>query len=192
MNFVKKSDFENWRTDDAASLYIRDTSKAAESPQQFACTIIGHSGIMRPESISVPTADLTFLGAGLFGPPRDKRDGQAGWTGDSYKFGIYAQRTRGERQNIVILRTDGGGFYAYIDVSLTAAEVWRYLCAQCSSPMLWNICSCVVHTHDLAREKGRKELMHIFAEGRLKKRRRQGQVQVYIKTKVMPLRPAAQ
>jgi hypothetical protein len=29
-------------------------------------------------------------------------------------------------QNIVILRTDGGGFYAYIDVSLTAAEMWRY------------------------------------------------------------------
>jgi hypothetical protein len=186
LSFIKQNSWEPWRTDDPAGLYICDTSKAAEPPQEFPCMVIGHSGIVRPETISVPTADLTFLGAGLFGPPRDKTGRQAGWTGDSYKFGIYAQKSVGERGNIVILRTDGGGFYAYVDVSLTAAEMWRYLCAQCSSPMLWNICSCVVHTHDLAHEKGRKELMHIYAEGRLKKRRRQGQIQVFVEPKILP------
>jgi hypothetical protein len=88
----------------------------------------------------------------------------------------------------VILRTDGGGLHAYVDASLTASEMWRYLCAHCSSPMLWNICSCVAQTHDLAREKGRKELMEIYAEGRLKKRRRQGRIQVVIEPKILPAR----
>ena len=190
MNFVKENRWHPWRTDDPAGLYICNTSEATDAPQHFSCMVIGHSGIVRPESVSVPTNDLEFLGAGLFGPPRDKKEGHAGWTGDAYKFGIYAQRTRGERQNIAILRTDGGGFYAYIDVSLTAAEMWRYLCAHCSSAMLWNICSCLVHTHDSAHEKGREELMYLFAEGRLKKRRRKGKVQVYVEPKILPMAAA--
>lgn len=93
--------------------------------------------------------------------------------------------SRYSRHEVVILRTDGGGFYSYLDVSLTATEMWRHLCTTCPPEMLWNICSCVVHTHDLARGKGRQEIMNAFAGGRLKKRRRQGRIQVYVETKIV-------
>lgn len=143
----------------------------------------------RPEIVNVQTANLEFLGAGLFGPPRDKSEHHAGWTGDAYKFGVYAHLSRHSRHDVVILRTGGGGFYGYLDVSLSAAEMWRHLCATCTPEMLWNICSCVVHTHDLARGKGRQEIMNIFAEGRLKKRRRQGRIQVYVETRIVESTP---
>lgn len=184
MEFIKE-DAYNWQANDPAGLYIPCTSKAAEPPREFACTVIGHSGIMRPATIPVPTANLTFLGAGLFGPPRDKTRHSAGWTGDAYKFAVYTYQPQFGRENIVLLRTDGGGFYTYIDLSLTAAPMWRHLCETCSSEMLWNVCSCVVHTHDLARDNGKQSIMEIFAEGRLKKKRGRHGVQVYIQTKVI-------
>jgi hypothetical protein len=185
LEFIKEDDLYNWRANDPAGLYIPHTSKAAEPPQEFPCTVIGHSGILRPATMPVRTANLTFLGAGLFGPPRGKTEHSVGWTGDAYKFAVYAYQPRFGREDIVLLRTDGGGFYAYIDVSLTASEMWRHLCETCSPEMLWNICSCVVHTHDLARDNGKRAIMEIFAEGRLKKKRGRNGVQVYIKTKVI-------
>lgn len=185
MEFIKKDDLYDWCTKDAAELYIRHTSKATEPPQEFACTVVGHSGIVRPATMPVPTVNLAFLGAGLFGAPREAAEHSAGWTGDSYRFGIYAYQPRFGREDIVLLRTDGGGFYAYIDVSLTAAEMWRHLCETCSPEMLWNVCICLIHTHDLARDHGRQSVMQIFAEGRLKKKPGRNGVQVYIETKVV-------
>jgi hypothetical protein len=190
LEFTKEDDCCYWRTNDAAGLHVDGRSDAPEPPQEFACSVVGHSGILRPATIPVPTATLTFLGTGLFGPPRDKSEHQAGWTGDAYKFGVYDYLPRHGRRQIVILRTDGGGFYAYVDVSLEASEMWRHLCKTCSPEMLWNICQCVVHTHDLACQKGRQEMMKLFAEGRLKKRRRQGRTQVYVETEIIPIAPS--
>jgi hypothetical protein len=152
--------------------------------------VIGGSGIPKPEPIRVQAINLSFLGAGLFGPPRDKSERQPGWTAGSCKFGIYANLPGHGQHHIVILRSNGSGLCGYIDVSLCAAEMWRHLCARCSPEMLWNICSCVTSTHDLACGKGRQQVMDIFAEGRLKKRRRQGLVQVYIQAKIMEPRCA--
>ena len=185
MEFIKEDDLYNWRANDPAGLYIPHTRKAADPPKEFACTVIGHAAIIRPATVPVPTANLTFLGAGLFGSPRDKTEDSPGWTGDAYKFAVYAYKSRFGREEIVILRTDGGGFYAYIDVSLTAAEMWRHLCGACTPEMIWNVCSCVVHTHALARHNGRQEIMDVFAEGRLRKKRGRNGIQVYIKTKVI-------
>gem|GEM_PF-4001228 len=112
MKFIKEDPLYNWGTNDPASLYINHTSKEPEPPKEFACTVIGHSGILRPATISVQTADLEFLGAGLFGPPRDKSEHHGGWTGDAYKFGVYAHLSSRSRHHVVILRTDGGGFYS--------------------------------------------------------------------------------
>jgi hypothetical protein len=187
LEFIKEDPLYNWRTNDPAGLYINYTSKEPEPPKEFACTVVGHSGIVRPETVPVQTINLEFLGAGLFGPPREKTDRQPGWTGDAYKFGIYEHLPGYGRREIVILRTDGGGFYAYLDVSLEAASMWRHLCKTCSPEMLWNICSCVVHTHELARKKGRQEIMTIFGEGRLKKKRGRYGIEVYIKTKINPV-----
>lgn len=181
MNLVKDHENYNWQTDDAARLSIAHTSDLATAPLEVECRVIGHSGIVRPELIRVRTEDLEFLAAGLFGAPRDKAERQAGWTGDAYKFGVYARRSKRSRHDVVILRTDGGGFYAYIDMSLTAAEMWRHLCLTCTTEMLWNICSCVVHTSDSAHEYGREFVIQAFLEGRLKKRRRRGSVSAFVK-----------
>ena len=189
MEFIKEDDLYDWRTKDAAGLYIRHTSKSANPPHEFACTVIGHSGILRPATLPVETQNLEFLGAGLFGPPRDKSAEDAGWTGDAYKFGIYAHRPTFGRRNIVILRTDGGGFYSYLDVSLTAAEMWTHLSKSCSPETLWNICSCVVHTYELGRQNGRREIMDLFAEGRLLKKRGRNGLEVRIKPKVASIAP---
>lgn len=186
MEFIKEDELYNWRTQDAAGLYIRDTRKESEPPQEFCCTVIGHSGILRPERMPVPTQSLTFLGAGLFGPPRETTQTSPGWTGDSYRFAVYACLPKYGRENIVILRTDGGGFYAYIDVSLTAAEMWRHVCKVCSPEMLWNVCSCVIHTYDLGLDTGKNVTMQAHAEGRLKKKRGRNGVEVHITPKILP------
>ena len=186
MEFIKEDALYNWRTNDAAGLYIRNTCEEAEPPQEFACTVIGHSGILRPATIPVPTQNLTFLGAGLFGPAREKTETSPGWTGDSYRFAVYAYQPKYGRENTVILRTDGGGFYSYIDVSLTAAEMWRHVCKVCSPEMLWNVCSCVVHTYDLAVESGRQAVMEMYAEGRLRKKQGRNGVRVYVEPKILP------
>jgi len=180
VRFVKQYEGSNWRTDDAASLYIAGTGHDTDPPLEFRCFVIGHTGIVRPETIQVRTAELEFLAAGLFGPPRDKTAHHVGWTGDAYKFGIYARRSISSRHDVVILRTDGRGFHAYIDMSLTAAELWRYVSATCSWEMLWNICSCVAHTHDSAHEYGRQMVTQAFLEGRLKRKRRRGIVRAYL------------
>ena len=186
LDFIKEDELYDWRTNDAACLYVRYTRKTIEPPQKFACRIIGHSGIVRPETQEVATRDMVFLGAGLFGPPREKTEISPGWTGDSYRFGVYAYQPNFGREHIIILRTDGGGFYAYIDVSLTAAEMWRHLCQACSPEMLWNVCSCVVHTYDLAVENGRQAVMQLFADGRLRKKKgRNGGFQIYVQPKVL-------
>lgn len=185
LEFVKQDQLYDWCTNDAAGLYIRHTQKLAEPPEVFDCRVIGHSGIMRPPTMPVPTGDLVFWGAGLFGLPREKSETSAGWTGDCYRFGIYGYRPRFGRENVVILRTDGGGFYAYLDVSLTAAEMWRYLCDACSPEMLWNVCSCVLHTYDLAVDNGRKAIMQAFAEGRLHKKRGRNGSYVYLRPKII-------
>lgn len=185
MEFVKHGEHYNWSTKDDAELHIPDTATAAEPPQELSCLVIGHSGIMQPEKVQVRTPELVFMGAGLFGPPREKTENSPGWTGDSYRFGIYGYFPRFSRERVVILRTDGGGFYAYIDVSLTAAEMWHYLCYACSSEMLWNICSCVVHTYDLAEENGRQAVIQAFLEGRLRKKQSRNRLQVYLAPKLV-------
>jgi hypothetical protein len=190
MEFIKEDVLYNWRTKDAAGLYIKDTSKVSDPPQEFDCAVLGHSGIVRPDKISIPTASLEFLGAGLFGPPRERTEHHPGWTGDAYKFGVYECLPRFGRRQVVILRTDGSGFYAYVDVSLEASVMWRHLCKTAGPEMLWNVCSCLVHTHDLARQKGRQEIMNAFAEGRLKKKRGRSGPQVYVQAQIRKITPS--
>jgi hypothetical protein len=57
---------------------------------------------------NVPTANLEFLGKGLFGPARDKNEHHARWTGDAYKLGVYAHVSRYNRLNVLIFRTEAG------------------------------------------------------------------------------------
>jgi len=128
-------------------------------------TIIGHSGIGLPESREIETATLEFIGAGLFGEPRDGGGHQ--WTGDSYKFGIYLSG-----RNTVIIQQDGSGIYPYLLDELEADKTWREICARLTPELLWNLCISLTSTYRKGREDERNRLHRMFLEGKLKKRQR--------------------
>ena len=94
-----------------------------DCPNQFNATIIGHTGIVRPEFRPIQAQDLEFIAAGLFGEPRGER---IKWTGDSYRFGIY-----GFERDLVIIQVDGSGHHVFIVQQNEARKVWTRSPAAC-------------------------------------------------------------
>lgn len=121
------------------------------------------------------------MAVGIFGAGRPSRTCRnVKWTGDAYEYGLYQYASGAARHPaIVVLRTDGGGTYAYIDDTLTAIETWTTIAAQ-PPEMIWNICHLIAHTYERAFCAGRAQIEQIFLEGRLKKRRRQGRLRVEV------------
>jgi len=163
--YVPSGEICGWRTDDTASIYFYRNTRHPEPPCVLHATIIGHSGIGLPESREIETATLEFIGAGLFGEPRDGGGHQ--WTGDSYKFGIYLSG-----RNTVIIQQDGSGIYPYLLDELEADKTWREICARLTPELLWNLCISLTSTYRKGREDERNRLHRMFLEGKLKKRQR--------------------
>jgi len=69
--------------------------------------------------------------------------------------------------------------YGYIDNTVTVIET-RTTIARQPPEMIWNLCHLILHTYDLAFRAGREQVERLFLEGRLKKRRRRGRVQVEV------------
>lgn len=174
MRFKRDFDTQYWQIDDPAGLhYSVHGSAELPPPEVFHARCIGHFNRSPEITMPVETASLAYLGTGLFGPPRPCGTGSTTrWTGDSYKFAIYHHKTS-TRGCIVILRTDGSGFYAYLDDhTSTVCELWEHLVRVCDPPMLWNICYELVFAYESGREDGEHRICKAFLEKRLKRRGR--------------------
>lgn len=168
-----------WHSDDPASLYWYKTDSirldgAPTPPTELIAYSIGHTGIVQPSTRTIQIADLTFIGAGIFGEPRDSGFGnKTQWTGDSYRYGIYIVSSDPRRH--VIIRQDGGGIYTYLDHSFTN---WPAICRLLPNERLWDLCQTIGHTFHQGRESERRRIYNQFANGRLKLKRKRNAVMI--------------
>ena len=165
----------NWHTDDPAKLYLSNTGDFSEAPTELSAFIIGRGGVVRPATRVVKLEGLRFMEHGLFGESRPCSYGSSPrWTGDAYKFGIYEEPVK----RIVIIRTDGSGTTAYAIDETDALETWQKLVAALPPEVLWNLCMTLSHTYRKGRADERQVVLQQFSEGKLRKRRRRGVLQV--------------
>lgn len=160
-----------WHSDDAARLYwykseYPGSDRATSVPERLTAYTIGHTGIVMGEHVVVEIAALDFLGAGLFGEgrPCSGLNSTTKWTGDAYRYGIYAVNGRANRH--VIIRKDGGGIYVYLDAGHTD---WRALCSLLPPERLWDLCQAMGHTYHQGRAHERQRLYGLIAEDRIKR-----------------------
>lgn len=156
----------NYHTDDPAKLFIAHSGEFAEPPASFKGRLL-HRHLNGAGSVPIRVENLEFLCAGMFGAGRPSGSGPTKWTGDSYKYAVY----RYERQ-IVILRTDGGGFYAYIDNSIDAIDYWERLAFVLPTETIWNLCHTMAHAFQTGTSNGRQEIIGELQAGSLKLRKR--------------------
>ena len=165
-----------WHSDDAARLYWYKSEhpgsdRAPSAPERLTAYVIGHTGIVMGEHVIVEVAALDFLGAGLFGEGRPCSFNSAvKWTGDSYRYGIYA--VNGHAGRHVIIRKDGSGIYIYLDAGHTD---WKALCSSLPSERLWDLCQVIGHTYHQGRDHERQRLYRLFAQGGIKRAKIRGQ-----------------
>lgn len=162
-----------WNSDDAAAIYWYKSDwpgsdKSPTPPETITAHVIGHTGIVMSSKMTIKLEQLRFLGAGLFGKPRGDR---TKWTGDSYRYGIYAIDGDYLKHHCII-RMDGGGIYAYVDCGHTD---WPALCQTLPTERLWDLCQVIGHTYEQGVEHERKRLYRLVAENRLKRAKVRGQ-----------------
>jgi len=132
---------------------------------------------VEPATRVVGLEALRFMGHGLFGESRPCGYGSATrWTGDAYRFGIYEEP--GKR--VVIIRTDGAGTTAYAVDETDALDTWQKLVAALPSEVLWNLCMTLSNTYCKGRTDERQVVLQQFLEGKLRKRKRRGILQVVV------------
>ena len=111
-NQCLNGDVPGWYTDDDAKLYFFNQTtmenpdrRENPAPASISASVIGRVG----EPVNIPIADLTYIGAGLFGEARPSSiSANIKWSGDSYKFGIYLI-TQHNYTSVIIVRQDEAG-----------------------------------------------------------------------------------
>ena len=162
-----------WISDDPATIWFNEAGP--ECPAVITCqTPQGGTATVRVD-------DLKFIGAGLFGEGRPCLGGNAKWTGNSYRYGIYLAHKPYSGPAIVILQSSGGGMEGLLLSSTTSAEMWQHLAANTKPEMLWNFCHELYELRREALEGVKRSIFAAFIEGRLKRsRKRKGVISVTI------------
>ncbi len=186
MRFTQDAPELNYYTDDDAKIYFRSSATAA--PTHLRCGGMGY--ILSAESqaeFNVELAPFVLIGVGSFGEGRPC-EGLSGtkWTGRSHKYAVYKHG-----RSLLILESHGAGEQGYIDWHSHAVELFDHLCATLPSERIWDICYLIANTENRAYRKGRQELTTLFLQGRLKRRRRRGQVRLEILPEATPMAPDA-
>jgi hypothetical protein len=130
----------------------------------------------------VELAPFVLIGVGTFGEGRPC-DGSSGtkWTGSSHTYGVYKHR-----RSLLIIESHGGGEQGYIDRHSHAVELFDHLCGTLAPERIWDICYLIASTENRAYRKGRQELVTLFLQGRLKRRRRHQQWRLEILPETPP------
>lgn len=159
-----------WMTGDRANLWFSESG--TEAPKTINChTPHGGHAIVKVD-------DLELLGVGFFGESRPCLGSSAKWTGECYRYGIYAGHKPYSGPCIVILQHSGSGMEGLQLDSTTSFETWSHLAASLSSELLWNACRELFEFHQQALEGQKQRIFAAFATGRLKKSRKNGIVRV--------------
>ena len=178
-NQYLNGDVPGWYTDDDAKLYFFNQTtmenpdrRENPAPASISASVIGRVG----EPVNIPIADLTYIGAGLFGEARPSISASIKWSGDSYKFGIYLI-TRYNHTSVVIVRQDGSGRRAYQLEGINLNQAWQSYCTKLSSPELWDLCKLITDSYNNAMEQGKRQVEEAFLQGNLKKVRGKNRVE---------------
>ena len=169
--------------DDPAALYLYAKNGALEPPEEFRAVVLGSRIGGGAEGVSMKFAPLQFMASALFGEARESGSTGSKWSGDSYKFAIYENTERHTSLKYVILRTDGGGFYAYAVTENSAVALFESLV---TLPMerLWDLCMVITRAYECGVSDGRAKVEHGFLNGSLtvkkKKLRKQNAIEFSI------------
>jgi hypothetical protein len=163
-------------TDDLASLCF---SEAGPQPPATVRCYNMRDFHNRGEISEIPIISLEFLAAGIFGEGRPAWPGSTTkWTGDSHRYGVYRSPAGSYKNGIVLLETHGGGMFGYAFDNAETADTWDGITAILRPEMIWNVCRQITKVYHAARELERAVVYRAFIEGRVKLRRRHGQVYV--------------
>lgn len=175
MKFIQDTPGYNHHTDDAADIYFRNT--ASKAPTYLQCVGMGYTLISdSAKTFEVELAPFELIGVGRFGAGRPCGwDSTTKWTGDSHKYGVYKHR-----RALLIVESHGGGEQGYYDKSSHAIELFDELCSSLPPERIWDICYQIATTENRAYLKGRQEVMSLFLQDRLKRRKRKHRVHVEI------------
>jgi hypothetical protein len=168
MQLIQEREGWNWRMDDQAGLYLKDTGKLAEPPATVTAHIIGHC-FNEAETREVEISRLEYLAEGTFDKTARRR-----WTGDYLKFAVYLYKPEYEDTKAVIMRTDGGGHYFYYVADLDAERLFRTLADSLSPDSLWSLLGSLVHTYEKGRKDEKAKIYGLFMQDRVKRRKRHG------------------
>ena len=175
-----------WRTNDAVDLHFNEAG--TEQPQIVRCFNM-QDHLNSGEARNVPVEGLSLLAPGIFGAGRPCRSGSnARWTGDSYRYGIYRNPAGLYKDGIVILERHGGGMQGYAFDSIVAGETWGLIAHSFSTEMIWNLCNQMANAYRAARDAEKVIVFRAFADGRLKKSRRNHTTYVHME-QAMPVLP---
>ncbi len=64
--------------------------------------------------------------------------------------------------------------------NLVAGDTWEHIAATFRPEMIWNLCHQIAHAYRAARDAERHIAFRAFAEGRMKKRRRNHKIYVEV------------
>jgi len=167
-----------WISDDPAQIEIG--SSTAEPPQSviaFAPSAL--SAHAQPQPVLLRS--LQFLAAGLFGEGRPCGfDNKIKWECRSHRYGVYLSVEDPRRVRPVILETHGGGTQGVM-LSEHVAATWQMLAATLTPEQLWDLCHGIMEYSENIATYTKDSIHKAFAEGRLIKRRRHGNI--YVETK---------
>jgi len=109
----------------------------------------------------------------------------------SHTYSVYMLEFLPGHPQTVIAVNHGGGSLLYLIPHCFADETMRYACAMLPDGAVWDICDMIVDGFNHGREHGASrtaaEYATAFVEGRLKKRRKNGQVRVHVEPARQPV-----
>jgi hypothetical protein len=175
MKFIQEYEHSNYRTDDDARIYFRNSAEHA--PTHLRCVGMGFTLSAHSHAeLNVELTPFELIRVGRFGEGRPC-GGSTGtkWTGGSHKYGVYKHA-----RSLLIIESHGGGEQGYFDRNSHAIELFDDLCATQDPERIWDVCYLIATTENRAYRKGRHEMAELFLQGRLKRQRSRGGYQLKI------------
>jgi hypothetical protein len=180
MNPVQSSPGSYWHSNDPADISLN--TSAPEKPETIE--VFDFDSNSGPCQISI--ASLRFVNAGIFGDGRlCSFVSKTKWSGAAYRYGVYLSEENPEEMRPVILETHGGGTQGIIFPAYTT-DLWSVIAVGLLPPQLWDMCHSIMKYGTSMQKCAETRIYQAFAEGRLIKKKRKGNI--YIET--LPIKSA--
>lgn len=144
------------------------------------------------DSFEIHPADWQHRASAHFGPSRPCGSGESTrWNGDSYRYDIFRNE---DWKQLALLWSNGSGegwLICHNRIRREETPLLLLIADEPSEPRRWDFCHFLWQAAEKSAcagvKTGRMTYAQAFLDGRLKKRRRHGQIFVHSQPKIIPL-----